>query len=84
MKPNRQVSGGWYLEPQLNRRDLRHTYASWMLENPEMALTTVRDLLGHSSLEVTSKYGHMKSDTFEAVSRTLSPHKAPHTPSVTH
>lgn len=71
MKPNRQVSGGWYLEPQLNRRDLRHTYASWMLENPEMALTTVRDLLGHSSLEVTSKYGHMKSDTFEAVNRTL-------------
>lgn len=36
-----------------------------------MALTTVRDLLGHSSLEVTSKYGHMKSDTFEAVNRTL-------------
>ena len=59
-------------KPDLRMHDLRHTFASWLLENPEMALTTVRDLLGHSSLTVTSKYGHMKSDTFEAVSRTLS------------
>ena len=51
--------------------DLRHTFASWMLQNPEIALTTVRDLMGHSCLAVTSKYAHMRTDTFEAVNRTL-------------
>ena len=57
--------------PDIRMHDLRHTFASWMLQNPEIALTTVRDLMGHSSLAVTSKYAHMRSDTFEAVSRTL-------------
>ena len=69
----------WYFEkarkkmgrPDIRMHDLRHTFASWMLQNPEIALTTVRDLMGHSSLAVTSKYGHMKADTFEAVNRTL-------------
>ena len=70
--------------PEIRMHDLRHTFASWMLTNPDIALTTVRDLMGHSSLAVTSKYAHMRSDTFEAVSRTLSPHKAPHRASVTH
>jgi site-specific recombinase XerD len=50
---------------------LRHTFASWLLTNPDIALTTVRDLMGHSSLAVTSKYAHMRTDTFEAVNRTL-------------
>ena len=51
--------------------DLRHTFASWMLQNPEIALTTARDLMRHSSLAVTSKHAHMRTDAFEAISRTL-------------
>ena len=50
-----------------------------------IALTTVRDLTGHSGLAVTSKYAHMRADTFEAVNRTLGGgHNKGHSASVTH
>ena len=49
-----------------------------------IALTTVRDLTGHSGLAVTSKYAHMRADTFEAVNRTLGGHNKGHSTSVKH
>lgn len=38
--------------------DLRHTYASWIVQDGK-PLTAVRDLLGHSSLAVTNRYAHL-------------------------
>lgn len=59
--------------------DLRHTFASWLVENPDIPLTVVRDLLGHSSLAVTSKYSHLRTGVLEDAILSLSGHKKRHT-----
>lgn len=48
---------------------LRHTYASWLVENGT-DLYTVKELLGHADFKMTSRYAHLGQNTLqEAVSR---------------
>lgn len=44
--------------PKVRLHDLRHTFASWIIQAGK-PMTAVRDLLGHSSLAVTSRYSHL-------------------------
>jgi integrase len=45
--------------------DLRHTYASWLIQ-AGVSLVAVRDLLGHSSLTVTGRYAHLGTEHLRA------------------
>lgn len=53
--------------PSVRFHDLRHTYASWLAQGGSTPVQ-MRDLLGHSSLAVTSRYAHLgRRDLWEAV-----------------
>ncbi|WP_280553502.1 site-specific integrase [Halomonas sp. 25-S5] len=52
--------------PDIRFHDLRHCYASLLASKGE-ALTSIRDLLGHSSLTVTSRYAHADPARWESV-----------------
>lgn len=52
--------------PGLRFHDLRHTFASWLVADPSVPITAVRDILGHSHLGVTSKYSHVRGEDSHA------------------
>lgn len=52
--------------PGVRFHDLRHTYASWLVQSGA-GMTHVRDLLGHSSLAVTSRYSHLAAEHLRGV-----------------
>jgi integrase len=49
---------------------LRHTYASWLVENGT-DLYTVKELMGHSDLAMTARYAHLGENTLQAAVRRL-------------
>jgi integrase len=65
-------------KPHIRFHDLRHTYASWLAKDARVPLTTIRDLLGHSNLSVTSKYAHLRGDTHELVTGVFAETKKGH------
>jgi len=50
---------------------LRHTYASWLVDNGA-SLPIVRDLLGHKNLVMTSRYSHVSAEAQRAAVAALS------------
>ena len=38
--------------------DLRHTYASWLIQKG-VGIYTIKDLLGHGDIESTMRYAHL-------------------------
>ncbi len=56
--------------PHVRFHDLRHTNASWLIQSGADPVV-VRDLLGHSSLAVTSRYSHLAVGHLRAAVRRL-------------
>ncbi len=52
--------------------DLRHTCAAWLV-TAGVPLSTVRDLLGHSSVTMTEKYAHLAPENVRAAVAQLLP-----------
>ena len=49
---------------------MRHTFASWLVENGT-DLYTVKELLGHSDFKMTSRYAHLGENSLQAAVKRL-------------
>jgi hypothetical protein len=56
--------------PDLHFHDLRHTYASWLVQSG-VHLRAVQELLGHSTLTMTQRYSHLAPEHLRDAVRTM-------------
>ena len=53
--------------PDLRLHDLRHTYAS-LLVNAGVPIYEVKEILGHSDIKITERYSHLAPETLQKAS----------------
>ena len=57
-------------KPELHMHDLRHTYASWLVQG-NVGMKSVKDLLGHTTMATTDRYTHLAVKHLKAASAGL-------------
>lgn len=65
--------------PHVHFHDLRHTYASWLVQHG-VDLISLKSLMGHSTIQMTSRYAHLEDEHLTAAVARLGGQNAP-TPS---
>lgn len=58
------------VEGRVRPHDMRHTYASWLLQEG-VSLAEVARMMGHSDTEVTKRYAHLAPDGYDKVREAL-------------
>ncbi|MGQ0592378.1 MAG: tyrosine-type recombinase/integrase [Gammaproteobacteria bacterium] len=56
--------------PDLHFHDLRHTYASWLVQSG-VHLRIVQELLGHATLATTQRYSHLAPEHLREAVRAM-------------
>lgn len=64
--------------------DLRHTYASWLLQSGRVSIEALSELLGHASIAVTQRYAHLADTQWGSVVGALDAKVAPNLPHSDH
>ena len=62
------------IEGRVRPHDMRHTYASWLLQQG-VHLAELARMMGHSDWEVTKKYAHLSEQGYETVRDALTDHR---------
>jgi integrase len=57
--------------------DLRHTYASWLLQSRKVTIEALSELLGHKSIATTQRYSHLADTQWDGVVAALNEKSAP-------
>lgn len=76
-KPFREVANELFNQNVADKRmrvcfhTLRHTFASWLVEGGTN-LYTVKELMGHSDIEMTQRYSHLSPESLKAAIKILS------------
>jgi integrase len=63
--------------PGVRFHDLRHTYAS-LLVQAGVDLRAVKDLMGHSTMQMTSRYAHLEDKHLTAAVKKIQPKRGDH------
>ena len=67
-------------EDDVRLHDLRHTFASWLVDDPTIPLAMVRDILGHCNLSVTNRYSHIRTERLQIIEGAVPKFIIPDTP----
>ena len=59
------------INPSLNFHSIRHTFASWLVQNG-VSIYKVSKLLGHSNVKTTEIYSHLRNEDFNEAVNSLS------------
>lgn len=64
--------------------DLRHTYASWLLQSRKVSIEGLSELMGHASIATTQRYSHLADTQWASVVDALDEQAAPNLPQNDH